>query len=47
MLINVQKSKEYIIKGKALFGAVSSINVKDYFHDNHVSKLINYDIIIH
>jgi uncharacterized protein (AIM24 family) len=45
MLINVQKSKEYIIKGKALFGAVSSINVKDYFHDNHKFEGVKYFIV--
>lgn len=39
MLINVKKNKEYIVKGKALFGAVSTINVNDYFHNNHVSDI--------
>jgi len=37
MLINVNKSKEYVVKGKSLFGAVSTISVNDYYHNNHVS----------
>ncbi|ORX75539.1 hypothetical protein BCR32DRAFT_329764 [Anaeromyces robustus] len=45
MLINIKKNKEYIVKGKALFSAVSSISVKDYFHDNHKFEGVKYFIV--
>ncbi|OUM67509.1 hypothetical protein PIROE2DRAFT_20012 [Piromyces sp. E2] len=45
MLINVKKGKEYVVKGKSLFGAVSSISVNDYYHNNHKFEGVKYFIV--
>jgi len=45
MLINVNKSKEYVVKGKSLFGAVSTISVNDYYHNNHKFEGVKYFIV--
>ncbi|ORX49278.1 hypothetical protein BCR36DRAFT_412800 [Piromyces finnis] len=45
MLINVKKDKEYVVKGKSLFGAVSSISVNDYYHNNHKFEGVKYFIV--
>jgi len=48
MLISVKANKEYIVKGKALFSADSTISVNDYYHNNHVSyNIVNKYLLIY